>query len=106
MYARQNYNNGPQCTQQGVVDFLNQTQSFMDGSPWVERYAWFGVMENLQGVNPDNAMMDQAGRITPLGEQYIRENSTAIQLSSATRTHRIYSLLAVIAVLQVLTGLL
>lgn len=23
----------------------------MDSTPWVERYAWFGVMENLEGVN-------------------------------------------------------
>jgi hypothetical protein len=31
---------------------MNQTQSFMDQSTFVERYAWFGAMENLQGVNP------------------------------------------------------
>ncbi|KLO11631.1 hypothetical protein SCHPADRAFT_464382 [Schizopora paradoxa] len=84
---RQNYNNGPQCTQEEVVEFLNQTQSFMDSTPWVEWYAWFGVMENLQGVNSVNAMMDQNGHITALGEQYIGENGDSVQLSRAIRTH-------------------
>lgn len=48
----QNFNGGPQCSQQDIIDFLNQTQSFMDATDWVERYAWFGVMRDLQGVNP------------------------------------------------------
>ena len=51
-FVLQNYNNGPQCSQQDIIDFLNQTQSFMDATDWVERYAWYGVMRNLQGVNP------------------------------------------------------
>jgi hypothetical protein len=29
------------------------------------------VMENLQGVNQLNALMDKNGKITPLGQQYI-----------------------------------
>ena len=35
------------------MHFMNETQSFMDGADFVERYAWFGAMEHLpQGVNP------------------------------------------------------
>ena len=49
----------------------------MDATDWVERYAWFGVMENLQGVDTDNAMMNSNGQITQLGEQYIGEISAA-----------------------------
>lgn len=30
---------------------MNATQAFMDATDWVERYAWFGAMEHLQGVN-------------------------------------------------------
>jgi hypothetical protein len=41
-----------QCSQDGVFSFLNQTQEFMDDTEWIERYSWFGVMRNLQGVNP------------------------------------------------------
>ncbi len=51
-YRRQNFNNADeQCSQQDVVDFMNATQEFMDNTDWVERYAWFGAMEDLQGVN-------------------------------------------------------
>ena len=48
----QNYNNPQeQCSQQDVINFLNVTQSFMDKTNWVERYAWFGAMKDMQGVN-------------------------------------------------------
>ena len=48
----QNYNNAnEQCSQQDVVDFMNATQQFMDQTDWLERYAWFGAMEDMQGVN-------------------------------------------------------
>ena len=50
---------------------MNQTQTFMDGTDYVERYAWFGAFKDLQGVNEDDALMDTQGRITALGEQYI-----------------------------------
>ncbi|EJD07367.1 glycoside hydrolase [Fomitiporia mediterranea MF3/22] len=74
-WADQNFNNGPQPSSSDVFSFLNQTQSFMDATEWVERYAWYGVMENLNGVDPDNAMMDSNGKITALGKQYIGETS-------------------------------
>ncbi|KAH9938450.1 glycosyl hydrolase catalytic core-domain-containing protein [Fomitopsis serialis] len=71
-WACQNFNAADeQCSLQNVVDFLNATQSFMDSTAWVERYAWFGAMESLQGVNQDDALMDSSGRINTLGEQYI-----------------------------------
>jgi hypothetical protein len=92
-WACQNYNNGPQCSSDGVVDFMKQTQSFMDQTDWVERYAYFGAMTNLQGVNTvriswkrldvdtdahqDNALMDKNGKITQLGEQYIGNSSSS-----------------------------
>lgn len=48
----QNYVNvSEQCSQQDVVNFMNATQSFMDETSWVERYAWFGAMKEMQGVN-------------------------------------------------------
>ena len=49
---RQNFNNADeQCSQQDVVDFMNATQQFMDTTDWLERYGWFGAMEDMQGVN-------------------------------------------------------
>ena len=41
-----------QCSPEGVVQFLNVTQSFMDATPYVERYAWYGAMPNTGDVNP------------------------------------------------------
>lgn len=43
----------------------------MDETDWVERYAYFGAMRDLQGVNEANALMDEKGDITHLGLQYI-----------------------------------
>ncbi|KAJ6625836.1 glycoside hydrolase [Mycena sp. CBHHK59/15] len=72
-WACQNFNGGPQCAPAAVAAFLNQTQGFMDAQPWVERYAWYGALRNLGGVNTADALMDGGGAITPLGRQYIGE---------------------------------
>ncbi|KAI0751421.1 glycosyl hydrolase catalytic core-domain-containing protein [Daedaleopsis nitida] len=71
-WACQNFNHADeQCSQQDVIDFMNATQAFMDATDWLERYAWFGAMEDMQGVNGANAMMSSTGQINTLGEQYI-----------------------------------
>ncbi|EGO26014.1 hypothetical protein SERLADRAFT_466941 [Serpula lacrymans var. lacrymans S7.9] len=71
-WACQNFNDvNAQCSYEDIVAFMNATQGFMDASEFVERYAWFGAMKNLQGVNQDDALMDGNGRIDNLGEQYI-----------------------------------
>ncbi|KAJ7497598.1 glycoside hydrolase [Mycena latifolia] len=83
-WACQNFNNGPQCTLPETAEFLDQTQAFMDAQDWVERYAWFGIMRDLQGVNGNDAMMDSNGKITDLGKQYI--GAEAPQTSGAAPT--------------------
>ncbi|KAI0080729.1 glycoside hydrolase [Panus rudis PR-1116 ss-1] len=51
-WACQNFNQADQqCSAQDVIDFMNATQSFMDTTDWVERYAWFGAMKDMSGVN-------------------------------------------------------
>ncbi|KAI0793109.1 glycosyl hydrolase catalytic core-domain-containing protein [Irpex lacteus] len=70
-WACQNFNNGPQCSPEDIQQFMSQTQSFMDATDYVERYAWFGAFKDLQGVNPEDALMDTQGRITELGRQYV-----------------------------------
>lgn len=90
----------------------------MDSSSFVERYAWFGAMENLQGVNSvsvfpvlrglsssglsyvtpslylqENALMDSQGNINALGEQYIGGNQSTTSSGSTThQTHRIVAI--------------
>jgi hypothetical protein len=51
-FACQSFTNQPQCDYKSTVQFMHDTTSFMDQTEWVERYSWFGAMENLQGVNP------------------------------------------------------
>jgi len=71
-WACQNFvNPHEQCSQQDVINFMNATQSFMDKTEWVERYAWFGVMKDMQGVNEYDRIMDTNGKINALGLQYI-----------------------------------
>jgi len=69
-----------QCLENDVVEFMNKTQTFMDGADFVERYAWFGAMKNMQGVNQDNALMDSEGNVSSLGKQYL--NATGSESSA------------------------
>ncbi|KAK0476835.1 glycoside hydrolase [Armillaria novae-zelandiae] len=79
-WACQNFNDvDNQCSTEEIEVFLNVTQSFMDNTDWVERYAWFGAMTDLQGVNPDNALMDSGGDINSLGKQYTGDEDNTPQ---------------------------
>ncbi|KAI0039545.1 glycoside hydrolase family 128 protein [Auriscalpium vulgare] len=79
-WACQNYvDANAQCSQNDVYNFMNTTQSFMDRTSYVERYSWFGAMENLQGVNTDDALMTSKGVINALGRQYIGSQSNSAQ---------------------------
>ena len=52
-WACQNFvDQSKQCSAEDVIKFMNRTQSFMDNTSFVERYAWFGAMRDMQGVNP------------------------------------------------------
>ncbi|CAE6428327.1 unnamed protein product [Rhizoctonia solani] len=37
-WACQNFNNGPQCSYNQIVRFLDETQTYMDKTDWVERF--------------------------------------------------------------------
>jgi hypothetical protein len=76
-----------QCSPEGVVEFLNVTQSFMDATDYVERYSWYGAMENTGDVNPSNALMDTNGRINALGDQYIAASQPLANTSSPTASN-------------------
>lgn len=74
-----------QCSYEEVVLFLNETQSFMDRTEWVERYSWFGAMRTMRDVNPSNALLGENGALSDLGRQYIGEiNATTTLNSSST----------------------
>jgi len=102
-WACQNFNNASaQCSQEAVNEFMNQTQSFMDKTEWVERYAWFGAMRNLSDVNEANALMDKNGKITPLGRQYIGANGTFINAGARVSVGYIYSITPIAVALTIM----
>lgn len=64
----------PPTSMQQVHDFMGQATAWLDETDYISRYAWFGACrngENLHGVHPFNRLMDEQGRITALGHQYI-----------------------------------
>ena len=66
-FACQNFNGGAQCSSDQTWALHQQMAAWFDEQPFVTRYAPFGMMENMQGVNQDNALMNPDGSITALG---------------------------------------
>lgn len=69
-YACQNFNGGAQCSWDETMAFHYSMNDYFKSSPIVERWAPFGAMRNMQGVNQDNALMNPDGTITGLGSYY------------------------------------
>lgn len=73
-WACQNYgsNQDQQCSLGTIQNFLAKTQSWLDGTSYIERYAWFGALTQFPGnFNTKNRLISSSGAITPLGSQYI-----------------------------------
>lgn len=52
-----------------VLDFMNQTITYMDGLDWIERYAWFGYFRPRPDVHYN--LLRQDGGLNPLGQLYL-----------------------------------
>jgi len=71
-FACQNFNDAnAQCSAQEVDDFMTTAIDFMESTSWITAYFAFGVMQNMQGVNTLNQLMNSAGQPTALGLKYI-----------------------------------
>ncbi|CCU98538.1 unnamed protein product [Malassezia sympodialis ATCC 42132] len=55
-YACQNFNGGQQCSDLETFLFHKEMSSWFDQQSFVEAYAPFGVMQQMQGVNPNNQL--------------------------------------------------
>jgi len=66
-----------QCSDDQITEFLSATQSWMDKTDYVERYAWLGATSNIAGVNPENDLIGSNGQVTSLGKQYIGGQSSS-----------------------------
>lgn len=57
-YACQDFNGGEQCSDSEVYSFHMEMAIWFDKQNFVEAYAPFGVMQNLQGVNKANSLQE------------------------------------------------
>ena len=70
-YACQNFSGGDQCSESEVWQMMQKTTSWMDSQEWMHGYAWFGAMEQMQGVNVMNQLLSSDAP-TGLGSYYIQ----------------------------------
>ncbi|RXK37179.1 hypothetical protein M231_05548 [Tremella mesenterica] len=57
-----------------VHDFMGQVTQWLDKTDYVVAYSWFGAVRNaanLHGVHHFNRLMNEEGKLTPLGRQYV-----------------------------------
>lgn len=66
-YACHNFAGGAQCSPDDTWNFHTSMDRWFSEQWFVERWAPFGVMKNMQGVEQANALMDPSGAITALG---------------------------------------
>lgn len=55
-YACQDFNGGPQCSQSQTNQFQVEMAHWFDQQDFIEAYAPFGVMRNMQGVDNSNRL--------------------------------------------------
>jgi hypothetical protein len=70
-YACQNFGDGKQCSKDDVWNFMSKTKAWMDSTPFVARYFYFGAMYNMGNVNVLNQLMSSNGSPNDLGRFYI-----------------------------------
>ncbi|KZT62393.1 glycoside hydrolase family 128 protein [Calocera cornea HHB12733] len=69
-FACQNFVNlDQQCDD--VPGFMAGAVAWLDSQDFVEHHAWFGMMRDMQGVNPADGLMNQDGSLSSLGWQYV-----------------------------------
>ncbi|PPQ74906.1 hypothetical protein CVT26_011401 [Gymnopilus dilepis] len=61
----------PQCSASQVTNFMNTVTAWMDSTSYVSKYFAFGVMHDMQGVNPLDQLMAANGQPTELGWNYL-----------------------------------
>ncbi|KAK1236666.1 hypothetical protein PQX77_000022 [Marasmius sp. AFHP31] len=70
-YACQNFSGGAQCSPDDIKNFMDKVKKFAEETEWVHQYCWFGAMHDMVDVNPNNQLMDPAGKPTPLGLDFL-----------------------------------
>ncbi|KAF7313657.1 Glyco-hydro-cc domain-containing protein [Mycena chlorophos] len=60
-YADQDFSGGPQASMDEIWTFMEAASAFVNKNSWIKAHCWFGAMEDLTNVNPDNSLMNSAG---------------------------------------------
>lgn len=62
----------PHQDEEPTIEMFRSSIEYMDRLEYVERYSWFGSFRaDVSNVGPHNAMMDDRGRLTDLGREYL-----------------------------------
>jgi len=60
------------CDANSVFTFMNNLIKWMDATPWIDKYFYYGLMTAQEiNINPVNALMNTDGTPTSLGHMYI-----------------------------------
>lgn len=70
-FAATNWSRESPLPREHVEHFARESVKYLDTLDWVERYAWFGPMRDTGTVGRWAAMLDEEGKITPLGRSYM-----------------------------------
>ncbi|KAK4636030.1 Alkali-sensitive linkage protein 1 [Fulvia fulva] len=69
-FACTNWNQDAPLPREHVEHFARESVKYLDTLDWVERYAWFGPMRDTGTVGKWARMLDDEGKLTPLGKAY------------------------------------
>ena len=70
-FACQNFGGGAQCSPDQIWSFMKTVTDWMDNTPWVGRYFYFGVLHDMGNVNWANQLMNGRGQPNDLGYEYL-----------------------------------
>jgi hypothetical protein len=63
-----------------VLDFLNQTITYLDSLDWIERYSWFGFFRPKPDLHYN--LLDADGGLNALGKLYVGADTIHTQLTT------------------------
>ena len=71
-FACTSWNRNEPASQGEINEFFDQSLARLDGTEWVERYAWFGAMRRLpEDLGSGNCLISGDGQLSELGRKYV-----------------------------------
>lgn len=69
-WALADWKNQSRFSQSEQIDFFRKALRMLDALPFVERHAWFGAYRGLDSWDLGNHLLDNGGKLSPLGEAF------------------------------------